>query len=800
MDTDQNLAFAVDALQAGLIDASQFVEACTLWSTQRNQSLADLLIERGWIRPADRLELESAAGDAANKRASDATAWLPVTPANIRNSEAIVGDGNRPVALAASGNGTAAPPDFTAAERYLLDSVHATGGMGRVWLARDMSFGRDVALKELLPEIAADVVIRARFLREARITGQLEHPGIVPVYELGHHPDNPFYTMRFVKGRTLTEACQDFHRKRREGSAGPLELVSLLTSFVAVCNTVAYAHSRGVIHRDLKGANVVLGDFGEVIVLDWGLAKELALVDEFAPAQPTPTPASAAHTIMGDVVGTPAYMSPEQASGRIDLVDRRSDIYGLGAILYELLSGQPPFSGGDTREVLTRVVTGTPPRPSELWPEVPQALEAACLRALAREPEDRFQSATALAEEVQHWQEWQRRQAEEALREQTEVLQLILNGMSEAVLVADETGAIQLRNPAAVRLLDIQPEDERLADVARRRRPYFADKVTPYPSEDTPLARAIRGIPVDDVEVFVRQPDREDGIWVSVSGRPLKDEQGALRGGVIVFHDITERKLAEEALRRSRERFELAVAGSQDGLWDWDLLTNEVYFSPRWKEIIGYQDHEIAHHLDEWDKRLHPEERERVLAANFAHINGTTPYYAYEYRLRHKDGSYRWILARGVALRDAAGKAYRMAGSHVDVTERMEAERAARETQECYQAVMAALPVGIVVIDGAGNIRRLNSTAERLVGPEAQRDCPFCPGNVVRADGTPFPMEEQPVQVALRIGQSVTGVVMGLRGLGGEVRWVQASAQALSCGDSGAPAGVVLVLEEIQRP
>src|SRR5262249_48365197 len=148
------------------------------------------------------------------------------------------------------------------------------------------------------------------------------------------------------------------------------------------------------------------------------------------------------------------------------------------------------------------------------------------------------------------------------------------------------------------------------------------------------------------------------------------------------------RQAAEAEVRASRERFELAVKGSQDGLWDWDLKSDDVYFSPRWKSILGYEDHEIKNRIEEWISRLHPDEKERVLAANYAHIHGTTPHYEYEYRLRHKDGSYRWILARGVALRDAEGKAYRMAGSHVDVTERRQTEQRLREIEQLHQTVM----------------------------------------------------------------------------------------------------------------
>jgi PAS domain S-box-containing protein len=576
-----------------------------------------------------------------------------------------------PPAEAAAGQPAVMPQS-----RYALGGIHATGGMGRVWLARDTFLAREVALKELRPEIAGDALVRCRFLREARITGQLEHPGIVPVYELARHPDSslPFYTMRFVKGRTLTEAAEAFHRKRRQGAPEPFELTSLLNAFAAVCHTVAYAHSRGVIHRDLKGANVILGDFGEVIVLDWGLAKRLDQRDDWPPGHSAGDEVDAGCTSLGDVMGTPAFMAPEQASGRMDQVDRRSDIYGLGAILYQVLTGQPPFPDADSKEVLAQVVAQEPVRPRALWPEVPPALEAACLRALAKDPDDRWPSAGALGEEVQHWQELQRRQAEEALRRQSEVLQSILNSMSAAVVVADKAGALLLSNPAAQRMLGILPTDRTVEEAKRRYQVCLADGGTPWPPDEQPLARAIRGIPADEVEAFLRSSAREEGLWVSANARPLTDETGAIRGGVVVLHDITEQKLAEQALRRSRERFELAVAGSQDGLWDWDLQTNVVYYSPRWKSILGYGAEDVADRLEEWETRLHPDERERVLAANYAHINGATPYYECEYRMRHKDGSYRWVLARGVALRDASGKAYRMAGSHVDITERKWAE------------------------------------------------------------------------------------------------------------------------------
>ena len=299
--------------------------------------------------------------------------------------------------------------------------MHATGGLGRIWLAHDSEFGRNVALKELRPEQSGNDVLRRRFLKEVQITGQLEHPGIVPVYELSHWDDEqePFYTMRFIKGRTLTEAAQTYHEKRANNEAEPLDFLTLLNAFVTVCNTVAYAHSRGVIHRDLKGQNVVVGDYGEVVVLDWGLAKLVDGSDAETPGCPddpaTEGSAAVGLTIQGQTLGTPAYMAPEQAAGRLNEIDARTDVYGLGAMLYEILTGQPPFSGSDTAEVLKNVLEKTPTPPRSLSADVAPTLEAVCLRALAKNPADRYPSASELSEAVQQWQDVQRKQAEEAL-------------------------------------------------------------------------------------------------------------------------------------------------------------------------------------------------------------------------------------------------------------------------------------------------------------------------------------------------------------------------------------------------
>src|SRR5262249_23517029 len=220
-----------------------------------------------------------------------------------------------------------------------------------------------------------------------RITGQLEHPSIVALYDLiggataGAGPANPCYTMRFVSGRTLAEATEDYHRRRAEGKATALDLAALLDAFVSVCHATAYAHARNVLHRDLKGQNVVLGEFGEVFVLDWGLAKvvdESARVDIPVPTQPGMEGAREA-TRTGAVLGTPVYMAPELADGRP--ASRASDIYALGAILYVILTGQLPYDGDTTEAILRQIRLAGPPRPRAINPSAPAALEAVCRKA-----------------------------------------------------------------------------------------------------------------------------------------------------------------------------------------------------------------------------------------------------------------------------------------------------------------------------------------------------------------------------------------------------------------------------------
>lgn len=307
-------------------------------------------------------------------------------------------------------------PEVEARQRYVLLSELGRGGLGRVRLALDQQLGREVAVKDLLPQSLHAAEKIRRFLDEARVTGQLEHPGIVPVYSAGLDAEgNPFYTMKRIGGRTLSQAIREFHRLDPADGSRPQRFSELLTVFVSICRTMAFAHQRGVLHRDLKPQNIIVGDFGEAIVVDWGLAKHFAsdtdttlraeslgastngsqISDDLTAAE------DAAHTRAGTIVGTIPYMSPEQALAQP--LDARSDVYALGAILFDVLTGSAPFRG-ERRDVLRRVQRGKVPRPRSVSPQVPRALEAICIRAMARQAEDRYQAALELADDVVRYQ------------------------------------------------------------------------------------------------------------------------------------------------------------------------------------------------------------------------------------------------------------------------------------------------------------------------------------------------------------------------------------------------------------
>jgi serine/threonine protein kinase len=324
-------------------------------------------------------------------------------------------------------------------ERYHVEGEIARGGMGAVLRAVDSDIRREVAIKFMLDD--RDPKKKLRFIEEAQITGQLEHPNIVPIHELGvDSQKRPFFSMKMVKGRSLAQVLEELRggppssSLAKGGKRGVAEkewsLGRLLNILTSVCNALAYAHSRGVVHRDLKPANIMIGDFGEVYVMDWGLAKVLrpnesrsepsmaTVVDRSFPEASIPVAAGSNVTTSrageadltqeGAVLGTPAYMPPEQASGNVDAIDHRSDVYALGAILYEILTLQPPVDKeGGYLNILMRVMQGEilPPEQRAGSRKVPPELSAVAMKALAKDPRDRYPTIEALRRDIERFQE-----------------------------------------------------------------------------------------------------------------------------------------------------------------------------------------------------------------------------------------------------------------------------------------------------------------------------------------------------------------------------------------------------------
>lgn len=284
--------------------------------------------------------------------------------------------------------------------RYELGREIARGGMGRVIEARDLNIDRVVAMKLLIKGTDEQLGMQLRFTEEAQITGQLQHPNIVPVYDLGTQRDGQLYfSMKLVRGRTLRDVLRDL-RRGVEKTEKTFTRTRLLSSFQQVCMGIAYAHDHNVVHRDLKPSNIMFGDFGEILVMDWGLAKILPrrVPDADGRVQSHRAGMSRWATRHGEVIGTPGYMPPELALGNLDEVDERSDIYSLGAILYEILTLRPPYTGRDARAIIRKMLRERviPLRKRAPDRNIPAELEEIVMRCLAKDIEQRYPSVLEL--------------------------------------------------------------------------------------------------------------------------------------------------------------------------------------------------------------------------------------------------------------------------------------------------------------------------------------------------------------------------------------------------------------------
>lgn len=551
LEHSDNLRFGVAALELGVLTPERFAQACRLWVARGgHETLAGVLIAKGWIERSDRERVEASLSDVGS----------PEDMPHQKADKTLAG-GVEPTSKM-----LVVHPISTS--RIQLQQVHSTGGSGRVWRAYDTILKRDIALKELLPEFTNSQKHRDRFHREACITAQLQHPGTVPLHEYRDKAGRPYYTMKFVTGQTLSEVIEEVYASTPSWGDGELNsLFRLLSLFMRACDTIAYAHSQGIIHRDLKGDNILIGEFGEVTVIDWGLAKQIELPSEEAKLA---VPDRASATMKGERLGTPAYMAPEQVLGDVASIDARTDVYGLASLLYEILVGRPPFVGETIDDVLAQVTSQLPAPPHVMQPGLPAELESICLRGLAKLRDDRQQSVVELRDAIR---EWVAHQAE--LQRDTDARTQFFSLSNDLFVTLDEVGRITHVNPAYQELLGRKPGESPGK--------HYIEGLHPDDRElATKIFRTVSQGGQEPPQVLRVQA--QDGSYFRISWT-LSRAPGS-QETCAIGRDVTKDWHAEKLM-------EAIVASSPDGIVVVDDQGKMIFCNDRLCEVYGYQPEEI---------------------------------------------------------------------------------------------------------------------------------------------------------------------------------------------------------------
>jgi tetratricopeptide (TPR) repeat protein len=623
MTNDPNLLFAVLALQMAFVKEEDLLAAMTAWARDQSARLSDILVDRHALNPKRRALIEAMVQEQLEEHDGDVGQSLGSlgSAKPLREMISRIVDAELQATLtdaldsAPTEAKNFASPDHPSGTRFVILRPHAKGGLGEVFVAKDQELNRVVALKEIQARFKDDESCRARFVQEAEVTGCLEHPAIVPIYAFGRYEDGrPYYAMRFIEGETFKHAIDQFHGTTQL-SAGErvLALRKLLGAFLTVCQAVHYAHTRGVLHRDLKPDNVMVGRFGETLVVDWGLAKPLRTVEEEAAdssaasgqQRATPMMAGSPKTIAGTAMGTPAFMSPEQAAGRLDELSPATDVYGLGATLHYLLTGQAAFGGSDVAAVRQRVVTGDFPRPRTVRNQVPPALEAICLKAMALRPGERYSSAQELANDIEQWladepvrayrEPWLPRLARWARRHRPLVVGAAVLLIAAVIGLSAGIVAVNREKERTVQEQHKTAQALEAESKARQRARQALDEMSSQVTEDwlarradlEPAQKAFLEKTLAYYEAFAAESgDRED-LRSAVANANLRS--------AMMRHRLGQLTDAERASRRGRELFE--------------QLTHEFPDVADYRRALADCNHELANVLRE---RNHFEEAETV--------------------------------------------------------------------------------------------------------------------------------------------------------------------------------------------